>query len=191
MGFRVLPFVLCASIGMGLVQADRAKAQDVWRSPSGNLSSFPHLGSEDCETYGSAYGYSECSIHRQQVKQTNITRATNAKAASPETVPPSTPPAPAATANLTPYVPSIPVRRTLKLVGDRCLSVLAKCYAQCKSHAFEPDTCNLLCSTDTFCAWTAAVTYGDFLEQELEALRSPRRIVPAEDKKEVRVAKSE
>jgi len=47
--------------------ARNAESDDVWRSPESSLNEFPRLSREDCQRYGSAYGYSECvNVKSQQ-----------------------------------------------------------------------------------------------------------------------------
>ncbi len=52
----------------------------------------------------------------------------------------------------------------------QCDDLMDRCYRECKAGGSGPSHCNQTCTTDKQCNWSISQTYGDYLEQEIEAL---------------------
>lgn len=52
----------------------------------------------------------------------------------------------------------------------QCDNLMDHCYRDCKAEGAGPAHCNQTCTTDKQCGWSLSQTYGDYLEQEIEAL---------------------
>jgi hypothetical protein len=63
----------------------------------------------------------------------------------------------------------------------RCDGLMDRCYQDCKAGGAAPSHCNTVCTTDTQCGWATNQSYGEYLEDEIEALAEvpARRLVRA------------
>jgi hypothetical protein len=52
----------------------------------------------------------------------------------------------------------------------RCDRLMDHCYDSCKAAGTAPSQCNQLCTADTQCGWDSKQTYGEYLDQQIEAL---------------------
>ena len=52
----------------------------------------------------------------------------------------------------------------------RCDSRMDRCYDSCKAGGAAPSQCNRTCTVDTQCGGGSKLTYGEYIDQQIEAL---------------------
>jgi hypothetical protein len=52
----------------------------------------------------------------------------------------------------------------------QCDGLMDRCYQDCKAGGAAPSHCNQTCTTGRQCGWATNQSYGDYLEDEIEAL---------------------
>jgi hypothetical protein len=62
--------------------------------------------------------------------------------------------------------------------GTFCVKRMDACYEDCKLGEAQPETCNLSCTTDKICGMPVRLSYGQFLDFQVEMLAANANISP-------------
>ncbi len=180
--------------------------QNVWRSPQARSADWPRLDPSDCASYGTRYGYIECGgraetrLFRFRAFAKAKTRLASGAQSETKTMP-VRPPAsrifrprmkipvlmagfsashtvPASTGQSHGAVVAdlITALSAVEWTNGFCGVMLDACYSKCKVKE-EGSRCNTSCSTDLVCGSSIRLTYGQFLEFQLELLAAESPLV--------------
>jgi hypothetical protein len=62
--------------------------------------------------------------------------------------------------------------------GTLCVKRMDACYEACKLKEVQPGSCNLSCTTDRICGMPVRLSYGQFLDFQVEMLSANANIFP-------------
>jgi hypothetical protein len=155
---------LCAGLALSLAISP-AMAVDLQHSP--RLAALP-LTPELCRSYGLTYEGCRLALRTRTQAHLALAPTTPATAGvqlprkvatqqNNNSIPPAVDPALLAAFD-----------KFIKL--KRCDSRMDHCYDSCKAGGTAPSQCNRTCTVDTQCGGDSKQTYGEYLDQQIEAL---------------------